>query len=765
MNKFKNKIVFTMAFMFLLINCVCASINVGKEKYYAVYWSSKLVGYSHYFVSQRVYLGDKEFFRINSDSQLKIGMGGVESVQFINDTFIDSKTYMPTSLNLLQETKDSKINIHSLFSNSLIIQKNFFNDKGGEYMEPIKSPVVLFSNNLWGVFNTLADQFEALVFMTKDAKEAEFSTYDPFLKNINKITVVNCGAEKVKVNNKEYECFAYKILDSNKSEVYKFYMESKKMYLVKAEQVNGLISMVISNESVVQEIAKSKGIDLWDLRVAAASFILPNASELDFLKIKISGTVFGEGIKDYKESGFKQKYYTETKTEAKKETEFDVEQDISSIVNEGEEADKTAADKKEGKSKVKEPLKLDGIIEVKTNDIVVSNSFKYPAQENFTDDIKKYLGSEFGIDVNDKVIKEKSAYAALNSRDLKAAAARILEWIKEEISIGPAMPSARLTLDVKQGNSETISMLAVAMCRSIGIPARTIGGLIYSGGNFVPHTWIECYVAPGKWISMDPSLGEIEKISASHIALWHKGDIENPQVKILDFSPNPAPPVAYSRLEIKWPLGEERKYKILKGEKEIGNETVCLKELAILQDKEVFSFVSMVNVTELAAKSTIRANYYLDPYGLPVYYKIEMENSKERIIEEYDFGKNFVTKTSLYNNNKKEISLPVSKGAYLADKRILSQVCVALGQLPEVKIGKTYKIHLFMPDTLKTESVDIKLDNAEYLEINGKKILAFVGASPRMNFWIDKDGRTLKIDFPEQDIIYELTEYKSTLSK
>ena len=763
MNKFKNKIVFMMAFMFLLINCAYAQISVGKENYYAVYWSGKLVGYSHYFVSQKIYLGDKEFLRINSDSQLKIGMGGIESVQFVDDTFIDKKTYMPSSLNLLQETKDSKINIHALFSNSLIIQKNFFNDKSGEYMEPIKSPVILFSNNLWGAFNTLADQFEALVFMMKDARQAEFSAYDPLLKSTNKITVVNSGEEKIKVGNNEYGCVAYKILDSNKNEVYKFYMESKKMYLVKAEQANGLISMVISNEGVVGEVSKSKGVDLWDLRVAATTFVLPNASELDFLKVKISGVIFGDIIKNYKQSGFRQKYYTETKTEVKKENEFDVEQEISSIVNENEEADKPAADKKEDMAKIKEPVKLDGIIEVKTNDIVVSNAFKYPAQENFSDDIKKYLGSEFGIDVADKVIKEKSAYVALNSRDSKTAAARILTWIRDEISVGPAMPSARLTFDVKQGNSETISMLAVNMCRSIGIPTRTIGGLIYSGGNFVPHTWIECYVAPDKWVSMDPALGEVEKISAVHIALWHKGDIENPQVKILDFSPNPAPPVAYSRVELKWALGEERKYKILKGEKEIGEETVILKELAILQDKEVFSFVSVVNVTELSAKSTIKANYYLDPYGLPVYYKIEMEDLKEKLAEEYDFGKNFVTKISIYNNKKKEVSLPVSKGAYLADKRILSQACAALGQLPEVKIGKTYKISLFLPDTLKTETVDIKVDNAEYLEINGKRTLAFVGNSPRMNFWVDKDGRVLKIDFPEQEIKYELVEYKSKL--
>lgn len=762
MNKFKNKIIFMMAFMFLLINCAYASMNVGKENYYAVYWSDKLVGYSHYFVSQKIYLGDKEYYRVNSDSQLKIGMGGIESVQFVDDTFIDKKTYMPSSLNLLQETKDSKINIHALFSDSLIIQKNFFNDKSGEYMEPIKSPVVLFSNNLWGAFNTLADQFEALVFMMKDARQAEYSAYDPLLKSTNKITVVNSGEEKVKIGSKEYLCLAYKILDSNKNEVYEFYMESKKMYLVKAQQANGLISMVISSEGVVGEVAKSKGVDLWDLRVAVTSFILSNASELDFLKVKISGTIFGDIIKSYKESGFKQKYYTETKTEAKKESEFDVEQEISSIVNEDEVVDKPAADKKED-TKIKEPVKLDGIIEVKTNDIVISNSFKYPVQENFGDDIKKYLGSEFGIDVTDKIIKEKAGYVALNSRDLKTAVARILTWIRDEINVGPAMPSARLTFDVKQGNSETISMLAVAMCRSIGIPTRTIGGLIYSGGNFVPHTWIECYVAPDKWISMDPALGEIEKISAAHIALWHKGDIENPQVKILDFSPNPAPPVPYSRVELKWPLGEERKYKILKGEKEIGEEIVTLKELAIFQDKEVFSFESTVNVSDLNAKSTIRASYYLDPYGLPVYYKIEMEDLKEKLAEEYDFGKNFATKISLYNNKKKEISLPVSKGAYLADKRILSQTCVALGQLPEVKIGKTYKIYLFLPDTLKTEAVDINLDNAEYIEINGKRTLAFVGTSRRMNFWIDKDGRVLKIDFPEQDIIYELLEYKSKL--
>lgn len=765
MNKFKNKIIFAAVFMFLLINGVFASVNVGNEKYYAIYWSGQLVGYSHYFISQRVYLGDKEFFRINSDCQLKVGMGSIENVQFIGDMFIDKKTYMPSSLNLLQETKDLKINIHSLFSNTLIVQKSFFNDKPGEYMETIKSQVALFINNFWGSFNTFPEQLELLAYLLKDKTETIVSVYDPLLKNIHDVIIVKGGEEKIKIGEKEYDCIVYKILDTNKDEIYKFYMERKKMYLVKAEQTNGAISMTINNEKITLDVAKSKGVDLWSLRVADSGFILPNAEELDFLKVKISGTIFGDVIKDYKEPGFRQKYYTEKKEEAKKTGEFDVEEEISSIVNEPDENQQSATLKKETQEndKNKKPNKLDGIIEIKTNDIIVSGLFKYPATENFTEDIAKYLQSEFGMEANDKLIKEKASYVVLNSRDSKTAVSRILNWIKEEIKIGPAMPSAKLTFEAKQGNGETISMLAVTMCRSIGIPSRIIGGLIYSAGNFMPHSWIECYVAPNKWISVDPSLGEVEKISASHIALWHKGDIENPQVKILDFSPNPAAKVPYFRFELKWPIGEERKYKIIKNEKEIGEETVSLKELSLFGDKEVFSFVSSINITVPEAKSVIKSNYYLDPYGLPVYCKIEMEDLKEKFTEEYDFSKNFVTKISRYNKNIKEISLPVSNGAYLADKRILSQICLALGQLPEMKIGKTYKIYLFLPDTLKTEQVDIKVDNAEYLDVNGKRTLAFIGTTAKMNFWVDKDGRVLKIDFPEQDLIYELTEYKSKI--
>ncbi|MFH1454395.1 MAG: transglutaminase-like domain-containing protein [Armatimonadota bacterium] len=765
MKRIKNTVIAVLVFVFLILGCANAGIDVGMEKYYAIFWSDKLVGYSHFFVSQKVYLGEKHYYRIDSDSRLKVGMGGIEDVQFISDLFVEQDTLNPSSLNLLQQVGDMKINVHAVVSDTLVLQTDLAGKNKHDYYKEIKDAPTFFVNNFWGSFGTFAEYFQILALMTKNSDKKELSIYDPLMKDLQKINIVSTGPVTVKVKDKKYDCTGYDILDLNKTVKYRMFVD-KKYNLIKVEQANGPVYMVLSNKGVVNEISKSKGTDLWDLRVADAKFVLPNAADLTYLKVKINTKVYGDVIRDYKDLGFSQKYYPGT--EAEEIDEFDLDLDLESPPVPGKEAvkEETVEEVKEEVEKVPEDKNiLDGVMEINTKDIIVNSSFKYPVTEDFPDDVLRYLEPEFGIECDNDRIRNKASYVVLNSKNIWDAAGKIFNFIKEEINIGPAMPSAKLTFASKQGNSESISMLFTAMCRSVGIPARLISGLIYSGGKFVPHTWIECYTGKEGWAALDPTLGEFDKLSASHIALWHNGDIRYPHVQILDYAPNPSPRVPYFRNEVKWPLGEERVYKITKNEQELGKEVVALKELSIQGDKETYEFDSLTEVDNGLMKTEIKTKYYLTPYGLPVYYNLEIKEDKDKLVEECNFKRTFITKSAKLNDQSKEISLPISDGAYLADKRVLSQICVALGQIPEVKLGKTYKLYLFYPDELKTEAVDVKIDNVEYLNIKGEKVLALVGVSENLYFWIDKDGRVLKLDFPKQNVIYELESYKSILQK
>jgi transglutaminase-like putative cysteine protease len=79
------------------------------------------------------------------------------------------------------------------------------------------------------------------------------------------------------------------------------------------------------------------------------------------------------------------------------------------------------------------------------------------------------------------------------------------------------------------------------MIRSLGVPARLVGGILYVGGKFGQHNWIEVMVRPGEWIPMDPTTGEVGRFSASHIALWNGGgalapDAKPMRIEVLSFS-------------------------------------------------------------------------------------------------------------------------------------------------------------------------------------------------------------------------------------
>jgi Flp pilus assembly protein TadD len=52
------------------------------------------------------------------------------------------------------------------------------------------------------------------------------------------------------------------------------------------------------------------------------------------------------------------------------------------------------------------------------------------------------------------------------------------------------------------------------MARSLGLPARMVTGLAYSGNSFGGHAWVEVWI--GKWIELDPTWGT-DYVDATHI--------------------------------------------------------------------------------------------------------------------------------------------------------------------------------------------------------------------------------------------------------
>ncbi len=111
-------------------------------------------------------------------------------------------------------------------------------------------------------------------------------------------------------------------------------------------------------------------------------------------------------------------------------------------------------------------------------------------------------------------------------KDAAEAVKRIETFIStyinnKNLSVGYA--SALEVAQSKEGDCTEHAVLAAALCRAQGIPARVATGLAYipqfAGQNniFGPHAWFQAYIG-GQWISFDAAL---KGFDAGHILLGH----------------------------------------------------------------------------------------------------------------------------------------------------------------------------------------------------------------------------------------------------
>src|SRR5205085_4817912 len=114
-----------------------------------------------------------------------------------------------------------------------------------------------------------------------------------------------------------------------------------------------------------------------------------------------------------------------------------------------------------------------------------------------------------------KQIMERAREIAGNDRDAWRVALKIADWIYQNLEWKlVATASAAQTLATREADCSEFSDLFVAMARSLGLPARTVSGLAYSGNSFGGHAWVEVWA--GKWIELDPTWGT-HFVDATHI--------------------------------------------------------------------------------------------------------------------------------------------------------------------------------------------------------------------------------------------------------
>ena len=127
----------------------------------------------------------------------------------------------------------------------------------------------------------------------------------------------------------------------------------------------------------------------------------------------------------------------------------------------------------------------------------------------------QYLKATTEFASDNEQVKNQAKQIAGTDRDAWTVARKLADWTFKNLEWRHvASADAAQTLATREADCSEFSALFVAMARSLGLPARMVTGLAYSGNSFGGHAWVEVWA--GKWIELDPTWGT-DFVDATHI--------------------------------------------------------------------------------------------------------------------------------------------------------------------------------------------------------------------------------------------------------
>lgn len=129
--------------------------------------------------------------------------------------------------------------------------------------------------------------------------------------------------------------------------------------------------------------------------------------------------------------------------------------------------------------------------------------------------LARFLEPTKEIRSDEKSVIEKAREIAGADRDAWSVARKLSDWTYKNLTWKRVDDAdAAQTLATREADCYEFSKLYVAMARSLGLPARVVSGLAYSGSAFGGHAWVEVYA--GSWIEIDPTWGT-DFVDATHV--------------------------------------------------------------------------------------------------------------------------------------------------------------------------------------------------------------------------------------------------------
>jgi hypothetical protein len=136
------------------------------------------------------------------------------------------------------------------------------------------------------------------------------------------------------------------------------------------------------------------------------------------------------------------------------------------------------------------------------------------------DELLGYLGESPLLTVTAEGVRDRAAMLRAMDRGIGSIAGQIQQWMGGQFVRDIFVPSvqAQGLVRTPRGNSFHAAILATAIARAAGIPARLVLGVQPEQGRWRSTVWIEIW--SGTWVSIDPVTGEFIN-DPVHIKLLH----------------------------------------------------------------------------------------------------------------------------------------------------------------------------------------------------------------------------------------------------
>jgi hypothetical protein len=368
-----------------------------------------------------------------------------------------------------------------------------------------------------------------------------------------------------------------------------------------------------------------------------------------------------------------------------------------------------------------------------------------------------YLATEPKIEADDPEIIAMAQELTDGPPDAWQAAIAVADWVYRNIAYQITGTGAQQCLTDRQGDCGPKSYLTIALLRAAGIPARMVGGVMYAGGRFGQHYWVEAWMGEtAGWVPLEPTVGQFGWLDATHLRLWELAGVASLEIEVLDYTDTGAGPADLETRAVTLTAGQSGRYVFRQGETEFGDASyhvvACDAGLCRMQQQltmDASKIGASAPAVTLSATLTVDANLHPLRYALDAMVGDDQQTIDLAVTDG-------VAHTSVVARGQTyEQDVPLQPGTYLLGSNLLGWHALMLRSL-DLAPGKTFQVPVFFPESFAAMTVQLVVrDAAETITVRGQSYECLVVDIPDFQGEVDYvtlDGSLIRVALPSQDV-------------